>query len=65
MLNGFVRRINCQKKQMCEILDIGLGSLNKIEKEILPQRLSVDVLFSIKNHFGISPKKMLGEKLYE
>ena len=61
----WLRKTNkLSKKQMSEILNIGLGSLNKIEKEILPQRLSVNVLFTIKNHFGISAKRMLGEKLY-
>ena len=62
----WLRKINnISKRKMCEILEIGIGSLNKIEKGILPPRLSVDVLFAIAHYFEISAEKLVGEKLNE
>lgn len=48
------KRNRISKKRMAEILGIGRGSLTKIEKGILPPRLSVEVVFRIQQYFGIS-----------
>lgn len=53
------------KKKMAELLDIGVGSLNKIEMGELPPRLSVEILFNIYNNFGVHPKDILGRQLGE
>lgn len=47
------------KKQMADVLGIGVGSLNKIEKGIYPPRLKVDVLFAVWYRFGIYPGELL------
>ena len=41
------------KKRMAELLGIGLWSLNKIEKGIIPPRLDVHILFAVSKQFGI------------
>ena len=56
---------NISKKEMAEILGIGISSLSKIEKGILPPRLSVEILFKIKNCFGIPFNIQIGAKLEE
>lgn len=53
------------KKKMAELLDIGVGSLNKIENGEIPPRLSVEILFNIYDNFGIYPQDMLGRRLGE
>lgn len=54
---------NISKKKMAKILRIRIKSLNKIEKEILPPRLGVEVLFRIKNYFGVPLNLLLSVKL--
>ncbi len=54
---------NISKKKMAEILEIGIYSLNKIEKGILPPRLGVTILFRIQEYFNISIKAQLDEKI--
>ena len=62
----WLRKTNSLSKvKMCKILGIGYGSLNKIEKGILPPKLSVDVIFRIARYFGISAGNLVGEKLNE
>lgn len=51
------------KKDMAECMGIGVGSLNKIEKQVLPPRLSVRVVFNIEDSFGIPAKDLMGVKL--
>ena len=45
------------KKKMAEILGIGIGTLNRIEKGELPTRISTRVIFRIKDHFHLSPSE--------
>lgn len=52
-----------KKKTMAELLGIGVGSLNKIEKGELPPRLTVEIIFNIQNYFGIHPKELFERKL--
>ena len=42
------------KKEMAKKLEIGIGTLNKIEKGELPPELRIDVLYCIWKEFGIS-----------
>ena len=44
---------NITKREMAKILSIGIKSLNKIEQGIIPPRLSVEVLFRIRDYFGV------------
>lgn len=47
------------KKEMAELLNISIYSINKLEKGILPPRLKVDVIFAVWKHFGVSPTEQL------
>ena len=51
------------KQQMASILRVSPWMLGKIEQGILPPRLSVDILFAVQEHFGISPSKQLSQNL--
>ena len=53
------KKYQLTKKQMANILHIGIKSLSAIEKGIIPRRLRVDVLIYIHDYFGISPHLML------
>ena len=50
------KKHNLSKIRMCNILKTSIHSLNKIEKGIIPKKLSLEVVFRIENHFGITPK---------
>ena len=54
---------NLSKKEMAKILNISVYHINKLEKGVLPNHLSADLVFNIRNHFGIHPTKQFGEKL--
>ena len=48
----YIRKtLGISKKKMAEILGLGVGSLEKIEKGILPPKLSVEILFNIRENF--------------
>lgn len=49
------------QKEMAERLGIGVSSLIKLEKGILPPRLTCEILFCIQRRFGIPPEKMFTE----
>ncbi|MBQ8403580.1 MAG: helix-turn-helix transcriptional regulator [Clostridia bacterium] len=42
------------KRKMAKILGIGVKSLTSIENGVIPPRLSCEVAFEIKRHFGIT-----------
>ena len=53
---AFLRKKNgLAKKDMAKLLGIGVGSLTKIEKGELPQRLSANIIYRIYKEFGIKP----------
>ena len=55
----WIRRQNgYSRKAMAGILKIGVGSLAKLERGEIPPRLSVDVLFAVYDHFGITPSAL-------
>lgn len=53
------------KKDMAEILGIGVTNLNQIEKGIYPKRLSTEIIARIYYSFGIFPEDLMGKKLDE
>lgn len=46
------------KKQMTEIMGIGMASLNKIEKGIVPEKLKVEALLYTANYFHYAPHEL-------
>lgn len=53
------------KKEMAKILGIGIITLNKIEQGFLPPRLSVEILFRIRDYFGVPLSLLVSAKLGE
>ena len=53
------------KMKMAELLGIGVGSLNKIEKGILPPQLSAWVIVEINRNFHIRPNDLLTQRFGE
>ncbi|MBE6536923.1 MAG: helix-turn-helix transcriptional regulator [Ruminococcaceae bacterium] len=69
-INSFCKNISAlraryriSKKEMAKILGIGIGSLNKLEKGIIPTRMSCTVLFRVGKFFDISLDKLLLDKV--
>ena len=59
-----LREINhLSKKEMASILNISINTLNRIEKEIMPKSLGVNVLINIFHHFKIYPQTLLSTLL--
>ena len=48
--------------EMAEILKIGVGSLNLIENDIMPKRLSAKVIVNICIHFKVPASSLLERK---
>ena len=46
------------KKEMADILEIGLTSLVKIEHGIVPPRMGADVIFKTSQYFKIKPHEL-------
>lgn len=46
------------KREMAKTLNIGIESLNKIERGDMPERLSMNVVFSIEDHFKIPAREL-------
>lgn len=70
MIEIFLRNIiwlrkhnGLSKKEMAKRLDIGLWSLNKIEKGELPPRLHCDIIFAVHQNFGIPCADLLDRRL--
>ena len=59
------RHHGISKKKMAELLEIGVGSLNKMESGKMPPKLSVVVLFAVQDSFGIRPQDLLARRLGE
>lgn len=53
------------KKQMAQLLRIGVRSLTKLEQGIIPPKLKVDVLFYIYEEFYIRPDELLARRFRE
>ena len=66
MIDTFLHNIAWLRKQhglskteMAKRLEIGLWSMNKIEKGELPPRLHCDIIFAVHRNFGISCADLL------
>ena len=46
------------QKEMAAKLGIGIATLSKLERGIIPPRLSCSVLFRVQKHFGVHPKDL-------
>lgn len=57
-----VRRIRIERKmtqkEMADRLGIGVRTLSRIERGILPRRLSCEILFRVQEQFGICPQDL-------
>ena len=57
-----IRRIrkenNMTQREMAHKLGISISTLTKIEKGIIPPRLSCSILFRVQREFGIHPKDL-------
>lgn len=53
------------QKEMAKAVGISVQSVCKIEKGVLPKRLNANVLFSIKQFFGIYPSDMLTKNYFD
>ena len=51
------------QKEMAKKLEIGVGTLRKIEKGELPSGLRIDVLYCIRKEFGIPMADMISVRL--
>ena len=51
------------KTRMAKILKVGIGTIDQIEKGILPPRLSAEIIFHLQSHFGIRPADLVGRLL--
>lgn len=49
---------NLSKKEMAKILGIGIGSLTKLEKGEIPERMGANVIINICDYFHILPNKL-------
>ena len=49
------------KKEMAQLLGIGISTLGKIEKGELPPRLSASIVFRVYEHFHVSTFAELGK----
>ncbi|MBE6548917.1 MAG: helix-turn-helix transcriptional regulator [Ruminococcaceae bacterium] len=56
---------NISKKEMAKILVIGIGSLLKIENEILPPKLEANILIKIYNKFEILPSELFSKESFD
>ena len=55
------RHYGYSRKKMVGILNIGVGSLSKLERGEIPPRLRVDFLFAVYDHFRIPPSVLLSK----
>ena len=46
------------QKEMAHKLGVSVSTLSKIEKGIIPPRLSCSILFCVQKEFGIQPKDL-------
>ena len=51
-------RNKLNKKEMANILNIGIASLTKIEQGLMPPRIGVNIIFRISQYFKIEPHKL-------
>lgn len=57
------KKHDLSKRKMAELLGIGLWSLNRLERGQIPPRMTIEILFAVQKHFGISPSAQLESRL--
>ncbi len=57
-INNFIKNVaylrkksGLSKKEMANVLNISIYTLNKIERGELPQKISVEIVFNLQKHF--------------
>lgn len=65
-LQIFMKNVKClrryyglSKKEMADIMNVSVYTINKIEKEEFPPKLSVTAIFDLQNYFGIKAKDLV------
>ena len=53
------------QKEMAVWLGVGVGTIRKIERGVLPPRLVADVVWGIQDSFQIPPRELFGGRLGE
>ncbi len=53
------RYYGLSKKEMAEIMNVSVYTINKIEKENLPPKLSVTAIFDLQEYFGIKAEDLV------
>lgn len=53
------------KKRMAKILGVSVGTINKMESDILPPRLDVSIIFNIQDYFGIKLTELFAQQFGE
>ena len=59
------KEYNLTKLNMAKIMGVGIKTLNKVEKGILPAKLTVDFLFRIQKYFNIPVSVIVSKKINE
>ena len=57
------KREGLSQKEMAKRLKVSVRSISMIEKGIIPDRLSCEIIFNIYFEFGISPNDLLKKRL--
>lgn len=63
-ISGLRTHYGYSQKYMAQLLGIGVGSLRKIERGMIPSRLEIDIVFAVYKHFGISPSVLFSQELF-
>lgn len=46
------------KKRMAEICGVSVASINKLENNIIPQNMTLDIVVRLQKHFGIKASSL-------
>ena len=49
---------NLTQKEMAKICGVSLSTLRQLERNILPPRVSVRIIFNISNYFNLCPEQL-------
>ena len=53
------------QKEMAVLLGVGVGTIRKMERGVLPPRLMADVVWRIRDSFHVPPRELFGGRLGE
>ncbi|MBR4017003.1 MAG: helix-turn-helix transcriptional regulator [Oscillospiraceae bacterium] len=63
-ITGLRKFYGYSKKEMAQILGIGIKTLDKIENGIIPPRLGVEIVFVVCQQFHIRPAVLFSVELF-